>query len=185
MTPDATKIPRIGVIASRRAAARAFLVSACLALLGCTVQTGLPGPNVTLSTPTGPVPIYTQPQPPAGAGNDLAVPPGLEPASPLPPPFQSGNRNGTYSGRAVVLSTAGGVCDNGMNVSNFKVYGNSVRFGQFRGTITPDGGLQMVFRGTWIIGQFEGATFRGQADFTGRWGTPGCVFLLNLERTGP
>ena len=81
--------------------------------------------------------------------------------------------------------TAGGSCDNGMNVTNFRVDGNSVRFGQFRGTITPDGGLQMVFGGTWIIGQFEGATFRGQADFRGRWGAPGCVFILTLDRTGP
>jgi hypothetical protein len=184
MTLDAKKLPRIGGMESCRAAARAFLVPACLALFGCTVQTGLPGPNVILSTPTGPAPLYAPAQSPAGPGNDLAVPPGLEPASP-PPPAQTGNRNGTYSGRAEVLTTAGGICDKGMNVDNFKVHGNSVRFGQFRGTIAPDGGLQMVFGGTWIIGQFEGATFRGQADFRGRRGSPGCVFVLTLDRTGP
>ena len=50
----------------------------------------------------------------------------------------------------------------------------------------PDGGLQMVFGGTWIVGQFEGATFRGQVDDTGgRWRGPGCTFILTLERTGP
>jgi hypothetical protein len=184
MTQDAKKLARIDVMAPRRTAVRAFLVPACLALFGCTVQTGLSGPNVILSTQTGAVPLYTPAQSPAGPGNDLAVPPGLEPASP-PPPAQAGNPNGTYSGRAEVLSTAGGTCDKGMNVSNFKVHGNSVSFGQFQGTIAPDGGLQMVFRGTWIIGQFEGATFRGQADFRGRWGSPGCVFILTLDRTGP
>jgi hypothetical protein len=179
MTLDAEKLARIDIMASRRAAVRAFLVPTCLALFGCNQ-----GPNVILSTPTGSVPLYTQSQPAAGPGSNLAIPPGLETASP-PPPAYSGNRNGTYSGRAEVLTTAGGVCDNGMNVDNFKVYGNSVRFGQFRGTIAPDGGLQMVFGGTWIIGQFEGATFRGQADFRGRWGAPGCVFALTLDRTGP
>src|SRR5580658_3582008 len=163
MTLDAKKLPRIDVTVSRRVAVRAFLVPACLALFACTQA-----PNVILSTPTGSVPLYTPAQQPAGPGSNLAIPPGLETASP-PPPAQAGNRNGTYSGRAEVLTTAGGVCDNGMKVDNFKVYGNSVRFGQFRGTIAPDGGLQMVFGGTWIIGQFEGATFRGQADFRGRW----------------
>jgi hypothetical protein len=179
MTPDAKKLPWIDVMASRRAVVRAFLVPVCLALFGCNQGP----PNVILSTPTGSVPIYTPSQPPAGPGSNLAIPPGLEPAP--PPPVQAGNRNGTYSGRAEVLTTAGGLCDNGMNVDNFKVYGNSVRFGQFRGTIAPDGGLQMVFGGTWIIGQFEGPTFRGQADFRGRWGSPGCVFVLTLDRTGP
>jgi len=165
-----------------RAGLRAWLVPPCLMLLGCTVQTGLPGPNVTFDTPMGPVPLNAPA--PVGPGSGLAAPPpGLEPMSPVP--ARSVSRDGTYSGRAEVLSTAGGMCLHGMNVSNFRVRGNSVRFGQFRGTIAPDGGLQMVSRGTWIVGQFEGATFQGQVDAAGNWDMPGCTFFLTLDRIGP
>lgn len=181
MTPDTNGLPRTDVPRALRAVIMACIVPGCLTLLGCTVQTGLPGPNVTFDTPMGPVPLNS-PAPGPSAGG-LAVPPGLDQTMPVPAPVVS--RNGTYSGRAEVLSTAGGMCLNGMNVSNFKVHGNSVRFGQFRGTIAPDDGLQMVSRGTWIIGQFEGATFRGQVDARGNWDAPGCTFILTLDRVGP
>ena len=183
MKRDTRGCEPINAAKSLRAGVRACLIPVCLALFGCTGQNGSPIPNVILSTPTGSVPLYTAGPSPAGPGNDLAVPPGLDPAP--PPPAQAANRNGTYTGRAEVLVTAGGLCDQGMAVDNFKVAGNSVHFGQFRGTIAPDGGLQMVFRGTWIVGQFEGATFRGQVDNQGRWGQPGCTFSLTLDRTGP
>jgi hypothetical protein len=169
---------------SLRAGVRACLVPACLTLFGCTVQTGLPGPNVILDTPTGPVPLNSPAPAPVMPGGLAGPPPGLEPS--LPVPTQAVSRNGTYTGTAEVLSTAGGTCLNGTKVDNFKVHGSSVRFGGFRGTIAPDGGLQMVFGGTWIVGQFEGATFRGQVDdIGGRWSGPGCTFILTLERTGP
>jgi hypothetical protein len=173
----------IKVAKSLRAGVRAWLVPACLTLFGCTVQTGLPGPNVILDTPMGPVPVNS-PAPVMPGGGQAGPPPGLEPS--LPVPTQAVSRDGTYSGTAEVLSTAGGMCLNGTKVDNFRVRGNSVRFGGFRGTIAPDGGLQMVFGGTWIVGQFEGATFRGQVDDTGgRWSGPGCTFILTLDRTGP
>jgi hypothetical protein len=165
-----------------RAGIRACLIPACLTLFACTVQTGLPGPNVILNTPMGPIPVNS-PGPVMPGGGQVGPPPGLEPS--LPVPTQAVSRNGTYTGYAEVLSTAGGVCLNGMKVDNFKVHGNSVRFGGFRGTIAPDGGLQMVFGGTWIVGQFEGPTFRGQVDERGRWASPGCTFILTLDRTGP
>lgn len=159
------------------------ITSACLVLGSCTIQSGLPGPTVTIDTPAGPVPLNAPP-PVLGSGPGLASPPpGLMPLPAVP--AQPINRNGTYSGRADVLSTAGGMCLNGMNVSNFKVSGNSVRFGRFRGTIAQDDGLQMVYRGTWIVGQFEGDTFVGQVDGAGNWDTPGCTFYLKLVRTGP
>lgn len=185
MTRDTRGCEPTNAAKSLRAGVAACLIPACMALFGCTVQTGLQAPDVVLSTPTGTVPLYTPAPSPAGPGNNLAVPPGLEAAPPTPTPAQAVSRNGTYSGRGEVLVTAGGACTDGMNVDNFRVQGNSVRFGGFHGTIGPDGGLQMVFGGTWIIGQFEGATFRGQADFRGRWGAPGCVFTLTLDRTGP
>jgi hypothetical protein len=135
----------INVGKSLRAGARACLVPVCLTLFSCAIQTGLPGPNVILDTPTGPVPLKS-PAPVMPGGGLAGPPPGLEPS--LPVPTQDVSRNGTYCGSAEVLSTAGGRCLNGMKVDNFRVRGSSVRFGGFRGTITPDGGLQMVFGGT-------------------------------------
>jgi len=182
MTRDIRRFQPSNVAKSLRAGVRACVVPACLALFGCTVQTGLPGPNVIFDTPMGPVPLNSPaPVPPGGAL--AAPPPNLMPT--LPAPAQVVSRDGIYSGTAEVLSTNGGSCTSGMDVSNFRVHGNSVRFGQFRGTIAPDGGLQMVFRGTWIIGQFEGATFRGQVDNRGGRNSAGCTFILTLDRTGP
>jgi hypothetical protein len=128
------------------------------------------------------VPLYTPSSAPPG-GSLANPPPGLDPL--LPPAAPVGSRNGTYSGWAEVFTTAGGLCTEGMKVIDFKVHGNAVRFGRFRGTIQPDGGLQMVSGGTWIIGQFEGPTFRGQVSSPGAFHTVGCTFILALDRTGP
>ncbi len=162
-----------------------LLVGAALTLCGCTEQGGAP-PNVYLSTGVGSVQLNSPAQVAPG-GDQVPPPPGLMGSAPgLPVPGQGASRNGTYSGTAELLSTAGGMCTSGMKVDNFKVRGNSVRFGQFHGTIAPDGGLQMVSDQTWIFGQFEGATFRGQVNGAGgRGGGPGCTFMLTLERTGP
>jgi hypothetical protein len=182
MRRDIRRLQPINAAMSLRVGIRVGLIPLCLTLFGCTIQSGLPGPNVIFNTPMGSVPLNSPASvPPGGA---LAVPPAnLEP--PLPVPTQPVSRDGTYSGTAEVLSTNGGSCTRGMNVSNFRVHGNSVRFGLFRGTIASDGGLQMVFRGTWIIGQFEGATFRGQVDDRGGRNSAGCTFILTLDRTGP
>ena len=133
-----------------------------------------------LDTPTGVTPIYTPS--PAMPGGLVAPPPGL--ANSLPPPAQSVNRNGTYSGTAVPLDTGGGICMSNQQVGNFRVRGNTVRYGGFRGRIQPDGGLQMVYGQNWIIGQFEGATFHGQLDLNGRFNEQGCTYMLSLQRTG-
>jgi len=168
---------------------RVYLIGAAMTLCGCAVQGGAP-PNVYLSTGVGSVQLNS-PAPGAPGGNLAPPPPGLMTPPPgsaptLPVPAQGAGRNGTYSGTAELLSTAGGMGTSGMKVDNFKVRGNSVRFGQFHGTIAPDGGLQMVSDQTWIFGQFEGATFRGQVNGAGGRGEgPGCTFMLTLERTGP
>jgi hypothetical protein len=151
------------------------LVPACLLLFGCSGA-----PTVLLDTPTGVVPLNSPaPVMPSGLA---APPPGLEPS--LPIPNQSVNRDGGYTGTATVLNTAGGLCTDTLKVSGFTVRGTSARFGGFRGTIAADGGLQMVYGQDWIVGQFEGATFHGQLSTMGRFGSPGCTYLLNLERAG-
>lgn len=166
---------------SLRASVRAWLIPACLALCGCTVQTGLPGPNVMINTPGGGLVPLNAPGP-VMPGGPVSPPPGLEPMSPAA--AQTVSRDGIYAGSMEALSTAGGICANQVKVNGFKVHGNSVRFGDFRGTIDPDGGLQMVFRGNWIIGEFAGASFHGHVQGAGV-GQPGCTFILTLNRTGP
>ena len=147
-------------------------LSAALALLGCTVQSGLPGPNVILGTPMGPVPL-NQPAPAAGTA---------EAAS----PGQAVNRDGTYAGTAVVLDPDGGLCLKPISIAGFVVQGRSARFGGFHGTIDVSDGLQMVYGRRWIVGQFDGPLFRGilwsAPDFIRG---PGCSYIVNLRRSGP
>lgn len=139
------------------------------------------GPSVVVDTPGGATPIYAPGTalPPA---DPLATPPGL--TGNLLPPTQPVSRDGTYAGTAVPLDTFGGACTSTMRVEGFHVTGNSVRFGQYRGTIDGNNGLQMVYRGTWIVGQFEGDNFQGQVDSMGRF-APGCTFSMTLQRVGP
>jgi hypothetical protein len=154
---------------------KACLVPACLLLFGCSTP-----PTVLLDTPTGVVPLNAPaPVMPSGLA---APPPGLEPSAPIPP--QGVSRDGVYTGTAAVLDTAGGLCTNTLNVSDFAVRGTSARFGGFRGTIAADGGLQMVYGQDWIVGQFQGATFHGQLSTMGRFDSPGCTYMLNLQRAG-
>ena len=159
-----------GVRQARTAAAWGLLLASCSG----------GGPAVLLDTPTGVTPIYTpSPTMPSGLA---APPPGL--ANSPPPPAQPVNRSGTYAGTAVPLDTGGGICLSDQQVGNFRVRGNAVRYGGFRGRIQPDGGLQMVYGQDWIIGQFEGATFHGQLDLNGRFNQPSCTYMLSLQRTG-
>ena len=90
-----------------------------------------------------------------------------------------------YAGTADVLTTGGGLCLQNRRVTNFRVRGNAVRFGVYHGKIDADGGLQMAYGQNWIVGQFEGATFHGQFEIPGRFGSPGCSYLLSLARVGP
>ena len=153
------------------------LCVACLLLAGCSGQM----PNVVLDTPTGATPIYT-PAPPGMAGGAVGPPPGMD--TPTPAQAFNGDRSGNYAGTAVPLETGGGICINTERVINFRVNGNRARFGQFRGTIDPSGGLQMPNGQDWIVGQFEGASFHGQLDLNphGRFGGEGCTYMLSLER---
>lgn len=151
-------------------------VALCLLLAGCSGG----GPTVLFDTPTGVTPIYM----PSPAMPDGLVPPPPGLANSPPPPAQSVNRNGNYAGTAVPLDTGGGICMSNQQVGNFRVNGNTVRYGGFRGRIQPDGGLQMVSGQNWIIGQFEGATFHGQLDLNGRFNEPGCTYMLSLQRIG-
>jgi hypothetical protein len=152
-------------------------IGVCVWLAACSG-----GLTVVLDTPTGVTPIYTPS--PAAPGGFPPPPPGLDvPAAPVP--TSPAERNGNYAGTAVPLNTGGGLCISNQQVGNFRVRGNSVRYGGFRGRIDPEGGLQMVYGQDWIIGQFEGATFHGQLDLNSYFGTQGCTYMLSLARVGP
>jgi len=133
-----------------------------------------------IDTPTGAVSLNAPT--PAMPGGSVPPPPGMGVASASP--GQRVGREGNYSGRAIVLNSGGGQCRGTFTMTNFRVSGNSARFGGFRGTIDAEGGLQMVYGQDWIIGQFEGATFHGQIDLWGRIG-PSCSYMINLDRVGP
>jgi hypothetical protein len=177
MTPRTIRLRPINVANSRRADLKVRLAPLCLVLFGCSGP-----PTVVLDTPTGVVPLDS-PAPVAMPGGLAAPPPGLEPMSPAP--AKGVSRNGTYTGTATVLVTNGGLCTDTLKVSGFDVQANSARFGGFRGTIASDGRVQMVYGQDWIAGQFDGATFQGQLDLLGRFDSPGCTYMLNLQRTGP
>jgi len=155
------------------------LYAACLLLAGCSGQM----PKVVLDTPMGTMPVNTPPPPGMPLGQ-VGPPPGLDNPSPAGsrPQATGGDRSGNYAGTAVPLETGGGICIDTKQVTNFRVHGNRVRFGRFRGTIAPDGGLQMPDGQDWIVGQFEGATFHGQLDLYGRFGGPACTYMFSLER---
>src|SRR5262249_43186836 len=147
--------------------------AACLLLAGCSGQV----PNVVLDTPTGTAAIFT-PAPPGMPGGAVAPPPGMD--NPMQAQAQAfnGDRSGNYAGTAVPLDTGGGICIDTKQVINFRVRGNRASFGRFRGSIAPDGLLQMPNGQNWIVGQFEGTTFRGQLNLYGggRFGGTTCTY---------
>jgi hypothetical protein len=176
MHPWNSRLRPINFAKPARAGLKICLVHACMFVFGCSGP-----PTVLLDTPTGVVPLNAPA--PVMPGGLAAPPPGLEPSSPLP--AQGISRDGNYTGTATVLDTGGGLCTETLKVSDFVVRGATARFGGFRGTIAADGGVQMVYGQDWIVGQFEGATFRGQLNILGRFGSPGCTYVLNLGRTAP
>src|SRR5262245_55554933 len=118
-----THLPRTAACIRRSTVPRRWTV-----LLPLLLATACSGTNVVLDTAAGVTPIYTPPGPDGLA----APPPGLQN---LPPqaPFAVGDRSGTYAGTAVPLVTGGGICIDNRPVSDFRVRGNSVRYGGYRG----------------------------------------------------
>jgi hypothetical protein len=70
--------------------------------------------------------------------------------------------SGNYGGTATNDGNPGGACKVVEPVSNFRVNGNRATFGQYRGTIQPDGSVEMVFGRSWIVGRFSGPHFEGR-----------------------
>jgi hypothetical protein len=169
-TSAGTRFGIIGVVLT------ALTTAACT-----TIYPGGGGPpTVIYSTPTGSQ-VVTGGQP--NAVGMAGPPPGME-AGPPGPVAMGGDRSGTYSGVLAPLDTAGGQCINNVPVQGFRVHGNAVRWGYFRGRIQGGDGLQMVNGATWVTGQFEGNTFHGTVSTWGGRGPPGCSFIITLAKTG-
>ena len=168
----------------RRPTGCQFVLSAGIGLLAAACTTVIPSsgpPTVIRSTPLGSQ-VVSGNQPVVQPGGTLAAPPaGLEPNR--PPAAAGADRSGIYAGTAVPLNTAGGLCIANKTIRDFKVNGNSVRWGRFRGTIAADNGLQMVNGNTWVFGQFVDGRFDGQISTFTRASGPGCSFMMSLERT--
>jgi hypothetical protein len=147
----------------------------------CVLLTACSAPTVMLDTPTGERPIFSAT--PNMPGGQIGPPPGL--GSPPVSGAGTADRSGQYTGMAFPGVTGGGMCINNHPVSGFRVSGDSVRFGQFQGTIAADGSLRMVSGGAWILGRFSGPTFQGQLDLGSPFDGPGCTYTFELRRTGP
>ena len=129
----------------------------------------------------------------AGQPGTLTVRPPLSlPPVGAPPPPELGDTaqtimqgprpaNAVYAG--VMHSTFNplGRCANPMRINGFKVNGDRVDFGLYRGTIGADGKLEMQYRDTWIYGQFVGTHFQGAY-----WAPyPQCTYDISMDAAGP
>lgn len=136
----------------------------CMVGAGCTYETQPLSPQpgtLTVALP-GRFPTVV-----SGPGSESAAPSGNGglPAS------------GQYRGVARVTNNPGGRCRATVPVTNWIVTGNRVRYGKFRGTIGPDGSLQMQAGPEYIRGQFEGGRFTGTVWQPG----PRCGYSITVD----
>jgi hypothetical protein len=121
--------------------------------------------------------------PEAGQGTLVINAPGIIPLSELEGATDAPGsipQSGRFAGTGRSLNNPGARCGATIRVSEWFVNGNQVRFGGFRGTISPDGELAMQLRATRIIGRFVNSEFQGQT-----WSPPpGCNYELTLRPVG-
>ena len=159
----------------RNSIARASAIVALL-LTSCTMQMSrTPGGGMTVT--------HMEVRQPGSAPRTILP---SQPAAQAPP-FVPGSVDGIYSGTARPLGTAGGRCLADQTVTNFRVSGNSVRWGGFRGNIDRNGGVQITHGRDWLYGEFIGTQFSGVLERTGIGGigsrqNPGCSYRLLMQR---
>jgi hypothetical protein len=103
-----------------------------------------------------------------------------ETTAPVPAP--ASGRDGIYTGSAVEAN--GQVtCSSPLSISNFRVEGNTVRFGGFSGPIAPDGTVMLPFDSAWLTGRFVGQTFNGTIETNVGIGLPrDCTYRIAARR---
>lgn len=105
--------------------------------------------------------------------------------APAPAPSQAMDRSGNYTGTAQPVNTSGGLCIRPLQLTG-TVAGNSVQFGDFRGTIDASGGARLLNGDQSITGQFQGTTFRGQLSIPLRQArASACSYAVTMNRVGP
>ena len=163
-------------------------MAASLFLVGCSGNSGLQPPTVTVGTPPRVTQLSSDAPEIPGAPPPMAPLPPLAMGSAPPAPVVS-VRTGTYAGIAWPMGSDGGPyggpCVASREISGFQVRGHTVHYGPLHGTIDNQKGVQMTNGQTWIYGQFEGEAFAGQMDVLSLRGGAGCTYLLNLSRIGP
>jgi hypothetical protein len=138
----------------------ASLVCAVM-VAGCTYTTDSTGPGALAVQPLGTVPAVPRPAPPPSAD----VPPG-------PPP------SGMFSGIAHLTNRPATGCRREIDIDQFIVSGNRVRYMGFRGTIRPDLSVRLQSGQSYITGHFVDDRFVGQF-----WRPqPSCTYHLELRR---
>ena len=133
------------------------------------------------SEPGASAPFYT----PSGVLSQTVSP--TTPSVPIPPvpSTQAARRDGSYRGTSTVLSSGGGRCLGTQKIVGFEVRGNLAQWAGFRGTIDPNGGVQMHHGFDWLVGQFEESQFVGHLEL-GKWSSQSrCIYMFVLDRVGP
>jgi hypothetical protein len=140
---------------------RLAIVLIGLAGSGCTMTSNGMNPGVTIRQP-GTLPPAATP------------PPAAVPSPPAPP------LSGNFTGVGRLNRSHGSGCRLEIQIRNFVVTGDQVRFLSFRGTIQPDGSLQMQAGESFMSGTFDGGRFTGSY-----WRPhPSCIYDFVLNRAG-
>jgi hypothetical protein len=98
-------------------------------------------------------------------------------------PAPANGRDGVYTGSA---TEANGqvTCPTPLSVSNFRVEGDTLRFGGFDGHIASDGTVTLPFSGAWLTGRFDGQTFSGHVETTNSIALPrDCSYRVAVQRS--
>jgi hypothetical protein len=141
---------------------RLAIVVLALAGSGCTMTSNGMNPGTVTIRQPGTLPPAAAP------------PPEAAPSPPAPP------LSGNFTGVGRLSRNHGSGCRLEIQIRNFVVTGDRVRFLSFRGTIQPDGYLQMQAGQSFISGSFDGGRFIGSY-----WRPhPSCTYDFVLNHVG-
>ena len=153
---------RQGLCRDRPRLSRLAVVLIGFAGSGCTMTSNGMNPGTVTIRQPGTLPPAATP------------PPEATPSPPAPPP------SGNFAGIGRLSRSHGSGCRLQIQIRNFVVTGDRVRFLSFRGTIQPDGYLQMQAGESFLSGSFDGGRFIGSY-----WRPhPSCTYDMELNHVG-